>query len=173
MSIEVLLKEFAEISEHPRRQIQAFKAEGKKVIGVLPYYAPEELVYAAGMVPMGIWGSNKKTISMAKEYCATFYCTIAQLALEMLLDGTLDDLDGLITPTISMTINYACPVPLDASIVVRTRTVRCGATAGHIEAEVYPAGQPETLLVTASGAYSTKPNSLSGGRAPWEEEPAP
>lgn len=80
---------------------------------------------------------------------------------------------GLITPTISMTINYACPVPLDASIVVRTRTVRCGATAGHIEAEVYPAGQPETLLVTASGAYSTKPNSLSGGRAPWEEEPAP
>jgi uncharacterized protein (TIGR00369 family) len=80
---------------------------------------------------------------------------------------------GLITPTISMTINYARPVPLDASIVVRTRTVRCGATAGHIEAEVYPAGQPETLLVTASGAYSTKPNSLSGGRAPWEEEPAP
>ncbi len=80
---------------------------------------------------------------------------------------------GLITPTISMTINYARPVPLNASIVVRTRTVRCGATAGHIEAEVYPAGQPETLLVTASGAYSTKPNSLSGGRAPWEEEPAP
>lgn len=67
---------------------------------------------------------------------------------------------GLITPTISMTINYARPVPLDASIVVRTRTVRCGATAGHIEAEVYPAGQPETLLVTASGAYSTKPNNL-------------
>ncbi len=80
---------------------------------------------------------------------------------------------GLITPTISMTVNYARPVPLDASIVVRTRTIRCGATAGHIEAEVYPAGQPETLLVTASGAYSTKPNSLSGGRAPWEEELAP
>ncbi len=102
--IETLLKEFAEVSEHPRRQIQAFKAEGKKVIGVLPYYAPEELVYAAGMVPMGIWGSNKKTISHAKEYCATFYCTIAQLALEMLLDGTLDDLDGLITPTICDTL---------------------------------------------------------------------
>ena len=67
---------------------------------------------------------------------------------------------GLITPTISMTINYARPVPLDASIVVRTRTVRCGATAGHIEAEVYPAGQPDKLLVTASGAYSTKPNNL-------------
>lgn len=104
MSIEVLLKDFAEVSAHPYRQIKEYKAQGKKVIGVLPYYAPEELVYAAGMVPMGIWGSNNKTISMAKEYCATFYCTIAQLALEMLLDGTLDDLDGLITPTICDTL---------------------------------------------------------------------
>ena len=104
MSIEVLLKEFQEVAYNPKKQLAAFKAEGKKVIGVLPYYAPEELVYAAGMVPMGIWGSNKKTISRAKEYCATFYCTIAQLALEMLLDGTMDDLDGLITPTICDTL---------------------------------------------------------------------
>lgn len=104
MSIEVLLNQFKEASEHPHRQIEAYKAQGKKVIGVLPYYAPEELVIAAGMVPMGIWGSNKKTIAQAKEYCATFYCTIAQLALEMLLDGTLDMLDGLITPTICDTL---------------------------------------------------------------------
>ena len=86
MSTEVLLKEFAEYSEHPYRVLSAYKKEGKKVIGVLPYFAPVELVVAAGMVPMGIWGSNKKTIAMAKEYCATFYCTIAQLALEMLLE---------------------------------------------------------------------------------------
>jgi len=51
-----------------------------------------------------MWGSNHKTISRAKEYCATFYCTIAQLALEMLLDGTMDELDGLITPTICDTL---------------------------------------------------------------------
>ena len=98
MSIEVLLNEFTECSEHPYRVLSQYKQEGKKVIGVLPYYAPEELVVAAGMVPMGIWGSNKKTIAMAKEYCATFYCTIGQLALEMLLDGTLDQLDGIIPP---------------------------------------------------------------------------
>lgn len=104
MSIEVLLNEFTECSEHPYRVLSQYKQEGKKVIGVLPYYAPEELVVAAGMVPMGIWGSNKKTIAMAKEYCATFYCTIGQLALEMLLDGTLDQLDGIITPTICDTL---------------------------------------------------------------------
>lgn len=104
MSTEVLLNEFKECSEHPYRVISAYKQEGKKVIGVLPYFAPVELVVAAGMVPMGIWGSNKKTIALAKEYCATFYCTIAQLALEMLLDGTLDQLDGIITPTICDTL---------------------------------------------------------------------
>jgi bcr-type benzoyl-CoA reductase subunit C len=104
MSTEVLLNEFKEVSEHPHRVIDQYKKEGKKVIGVLPYFAPVELVVAAGMVPMGIWGSNSKTISLAKEYCATFYCTIAQLALEMLLDGTLDSLDGLITPTICDTL---------------------------------------------------------------------
>ena len=104
MSTEVLLNEFKECSEHPYRVISAYKQEGKKVIGVLPYFAPVELVVAAGMGPMGIWGSNKKTIAQAKEYCATFYCTIAQLALEMLLDGTLDQLDGIITPTICDTL---------------------------------------------------------------------
>jgi len=104
MSTEVLLNEFKEVSEHPHVVLSEYKKQGKKVIGVLPYYAPVELVVAAGMVPMGIWGSNNKTISMAKEYCATFYCTIAQLALEMLLDGTMDQLDGIITPTICDTL---------------------------------------------------------------------
>ncbi len=104
MTIENLLKEFTAASRSPKPLLQKYKSEGKKVIGVLPYYAPVELVYAAGMIPMGIWGSNTKTISRAKEYCATFYCTIAQLALEMLLDGTMDQLDGLITPTICDTL---------------------------------------------------------------------
>ncbi len=104
MSIENRIQEFAAIAKAPHEQLAKYKEAGKKVIGVLPYYAPEELVYAAGMVPMGIWGTNTKTISRAKEYCATFYCTIAQLALEMLLDGTMDGLDGVITPTICDTL---------------------------------------------------------------------
>ena len=104
MSIEAKIQEFAAIAANPGAQLAKFKAEGKKVVGVMPYYAPEELVYAAGMVPMGIWGSNDKEISRSKEYCATFYCTIAQLALEMLLDGTMDQLDALITPTICDTL---------------------------------------------------------------------
>lgn len=106
MSLDAILNELVKDSQSPKQLLQQYKAEGKKVIGVLPYYAPEELVYAAGMVPMGIWGTNTKTISRAREYCATFYCTIAQLALEMLLDGTMDQLDGIITPH---HLRYAAP----------------------------------------------------------------
>ena len=53
MSIEAKIQEFAAIAANPGAQLAKFKAEGKKVVGVMPYYAPEELVYAAGMVPMG------------------------------------------------------------------------------------------------------------------------
>ena len=104
MSIEALIQEFRQIAATPKQQLLHYKAEGKKAIGILPYYVPEELVYASGMVPFGIWGSNTKTISRAKEYCASFYCTIAQLAMEMLLDGTMDELSGIITPTICDTL---------------------------------------------------------------------
>ena len=104
MSIESMVKEFAAVAADPKGQLKAYKEAGYKCIGVMPYYAPEELVHAAGMVPFGMWGSNRKTISKAKEYCATFYCTIAQLDLEMLLDGTMDLLDGVITPAICDTL---------------------------------------------------------------------
>ena len=87
--MNALIEEFKKVAANPKAQLAAYKGQGKKAIGVLPYYAPEELVYAAGMVPFGIWGTNDKNISLAKEFCATFYCTIAQLALEMLLGGTL------------------------------------------------------------------------------------
>lgn len=102
--IENALTRFADVAAHPKEQLLRYREAGKKCIGVMPYFVPEELVIAAGMVPFGLWGSNDKTIARAKEYCASFYCSIAQLDLEMLLDGTLDLLDGIITPSICDTL---------------------------------------------------------------------
>ena len=67
MSIETLVNEFSAIAANPHGQLKAYKEKGMKCIGVMPYYAPEELVYAAGMMPMGMWGSNKKTIAQEKQ----------------------------------------------------------------------------------------------------------
>lgn len=104
MAISALIEEFKQVSASPKTMLAKYKAQGKKAIGVLPYYVPEELVYAAGMVPMGVWGCNGKQEVRSKEYCASFYCTVAQLSLEMLLDGTLDGLDGIITPVLCDTL---------------------------------------------------------------------
>ena len=64
--------------------------------------------------------------------------------------------NGSPTPTITMTVNYARPVPLNADILVRVRTVRVGYTSGQMSAEVFLAENPEEPLVTATGVYSIR-----------------
>ena len=63
---------------------------------------------------------------------------------------------GAPTPTISMTVNYARPVPLEAEIQVRVHTVRMGATSGQLWAEIFLARCPQDVLATATGIYSVK-----------------
>jgi bcr-type benzoyl-CoA reductase subunit C len=102
-NIDDRLGAFREIAENPDKQLAEYKSRGKKIIGCFPYYVPEELVYAADMVPFGVWGRHG-AIDKAKRYFATFYCTIAQMNLEMGLDGTLDGLSGVIVATMCDTL---------------------------------------------------------------------
>ena len=67
MSIEAIVNEFSAIAADPKGQLKACKDAGKKCIGVMPYYAPEELVYAAGMMPFGMWGSNNNVCISVQE----------------------------------------------------------------------------------------------------------
>jgi bcr-type benzoyl-CoA reductase subunit C len=101
--IEEQLKVFREAAANPKARLAQYKSRGKKIIGCFPYYVPEELVYAADMAPFGVWGKHG-AINRAKEYFATFYCTIAQMNLEMGLDGTLDELSGVIVSSMCDTL---------------------------------------------------------------------
>ena len=48
-----------------------YKAEtGKGAVGIMPIYAPEEMVHATGYLPMGIWGAQGKQISKARTISA-------------------------------------------------------------------------------------------------------
>lgn len=113
--IDELLVQFKEVAATPKAQLKKYTDQGKKAIGCFPYYVPEEIVYAADMVPFGVWGCQG-TISAAKEYFASFYCTIAQLNLEMGLKGTLDGLSGVIVTTLCDTLrplsqNFRVAIP--------------------------------------------------------------
>lgn len=115
MEIKDLLDKFKHISDNPKEMLDKYVSNGEKVIGCFPYYVPEELVEAAGMVPFGVWGGSKK-ISLAKEYFASFYCSLAQMNLEMGLNGTLDKLSGVIVTTLCDTLrplsqNFRVAVP--------------------------------------------------------------
>ncbi len=63
---------------------------------------------------------------------------------------------GQPTPTITMTINYARPVPLNAAIVVRSRIVVHGRTSAQLTAELFLPDRPDRILATATGVYHTR-----------------
>ena len=101
--IKELLEQFKYYAENPRKQLDKYLAEGKKAVGIFPYYAPEEIVYAGGMVPFGVWG-GQGPIEKAKDYFPTFYYSLALRCMEMALDGTLDGLSASMITTLDDTL---------------------------------------------------------------------
>lgn len=101
--IKELLEQFKYYANNPRKQLDKYLAEGKKAVGIFPYYAPEEIVYAAGVVPFGVWG-GQGPIEQAKNYFPTFYYSLALRCLEMALDGTLDGLSASMITTLDDTL---------------------------------------------------------------------
>lgn len=103
MEIRELLEQFRDISENMRKYLDKALDSGKKAIGIFPYYAPEEIVYAAGILPLGVWG-GQGPIEKAKDYFPTFYYSMALRCLEMALDGTLDGLSASMLTTLDDTL---------------------------------------------------------------------
>ena len=95
-AIQTMLETFKDVADNPHVQLEKHLESGKRVIGVGPYYAPEELVYAAGAVPFGVWGCMG-TPNEARKYFPPFYCSICQMTLEMGLTGKLEGLSGYMT----------------------------------------------------------------------------
>lgn len=94
--VETILKQFADVAANPKKVMEDHKAEtGKGAIGIMPIYAPEELVHATGYLPMGIWGANKP-ISKARTYLPAFACSIMQQIMELQCEGAYDDFAGVL-----------------------------------------------------------------------------
>jgi len=74
---------------------------GAKAIGYLPIYMPREIVYAAGMLPVGIMGAGDMLeIIKGDSYYQSYICHIPRSSVEMALDGKLDCLSGMVFPSI-------------------------------------------------------------------------
>ena len=69
----------------------------KKLIGCYPVYTPVELIYAAGMLPVGVIGAgNRLEIAHADSRFQSFVCSIVKSTLELGLTERLNFLDGIV-----------------------------------------------------------------------------
>lgn len=114
--MEAILSKMKEVVENPNAAVKKYKSEtGKKAIGCFPVYCPEEIIHAAGMLPVGIWGGQTE-LDLAKQYFPAFACSIMQSCLEYGLKGAYDELSGVIIPGMCDTLiclgqNWKLAVP--------------------------------------------------------------
>ncbi|MFR1725211.1 2-hydroxyacyl-CoA dehydratase subunit D [Emergencia timonensis] len=119
---------------HPGKTIVSTKKEtGKELVGCFPIHTPEEIVYAAGCVPIGMWGGRTE-IQLADKYLQSFCCSIMRANVEFAMRGTYDMLKAVIIPTFCDTMKcivenmkLAMPkVPTIAMAYPQHRTLQTG-----------------------------------------------
>lgn len=85
-----------------RSPVQTAAAEmertGKRAVGCMLEFCPEEIVYAADMLPVGLWGVDIE-LREVKRYFPAFFCAPIQQSMELALQGAFDGvLSAVIVP---------------------------------------------------------------------------
>jgi benzoyl-CoA reductase subunit C len=83
--------------------VKAWKAEdpSRKAIGYMPIYVPREILHAAGMLPVGIFGGGDRIeVIQGDAYYQSYICRIPRSTVELGLTGRLACLDGMLFPSI-------------------------------------------------------------------------
>jgi len=98
MVLMKLLDEFHGIRDDPYTYGKKLKAErNRKIIGYFCSYTPEEIIYAAGIHPMRLFGAQGE-ITLADTHFQAYCCSLVRGALEGALKGKLNFLDGTVFP---------------------------------------------------------------------------
>ncbi|HEX3010696.1 MAG TPA: 2-hydroxyacyl-CoA dehydratase family protein, partial [Syntrophomonadaceae bacterium] len=94
--INEILAVMRQAVSNPGKVVKDYKKEtGKGVVGCFPVYCPEEIIHAAGMLPVGMWGGQTQ-ISQALTVVPSFCCSIMQSNIELALKGVYNDLDAVV-----------------------------------------------------------------------------
>jgi benzoyl-CoA reductase subunit C len=83
--------------ENKTKWAHEWQKQGKKVIGVLDTLIPEEVIYAAGMLPWRIQGTWQEDVSLAMMYRLPQTCSFLNHVMQSLLNGEYDFLDGMVS----------------------------------------------------------------------------
>lgn len=75
--------------------VKGWKSHGKKVIGWMCTYVPEEIIHASGLLPFRVFG-DAKSITEADAYLHTNACSYVRSCFEMALRNDYEFLDGFV-----------------------------------------------------------------------------
>jgi benzoyl-CoA reductase subunit C len=102
-----MLEKFQEWQQNRHEYARDWKAKtGGKVIGYFCTYAPEEIIYAAGILPVRILGSHEPE-DVSLPHIFGMFCPFCRDVLAQGLKGRYDYLDGIVSPHTCMHINQA------------------------------------------------------------------
>jgi len=115
-NIQAMINEFKDVVEHPARSVRlAMEKTGKKAVGCFPIYTPDELIHAAGAIPVGMWGGPEMG-NLSDKYYQTFCCSVVKANTHQALRGDYDHLSAVLVTaycdTLKCTIeNWKVAVP--------------------------------------------------------------
>jgi bzd-type benzoyl-CoA reductase N subunit len=93
-----VLQEFSNIASKPYDYARAWKQRtGSRVFGYFCTYFPEELLHAAGILPIRILG-DKENVSLADSHVQAFICSLVRTSLDAALKEKFTFLDGVMFP---------------------------------------------------------------------------
>jgi benzoyl-CoA reductase subunit C len=92
-----MVSEFLDAYRNRHELAEGWKKEGRKICGFFCNYVPEELISAAGAVPVRIRGGTEN-IEVADAHLPTFCCSYIRSVLELALKGRYSYLDGVVFP---------------------------------------------------------------------------
>ena len=95
----VTVEKFRELFETRDSVAGEWKKTGKKVVGCVSTYTPEEIIYAAEALPVEVIG-KAETFSKADAYLPSFACSFMRGFLEVLLEERYGYLDLLTLPSL-------------------------------------------------------------------------
>jgi len=89
--------DFYEAVSDTGKYIRNLKNSGKKILGYMCSYTPEEIILAAGIHPVRLFGTERN-IALADAHLQSYTCSLARGVLEGALSGEMDYLDGMVFP---------------------------------------------------------------------------
>ena len=97
----------SEVCRDPVAAVSRWRSlSGRKAAGCIPIHVPEEVLHAAGMLPVTIWGNEFAPVSPAGVPPSS--CSVASGVISAILSGKWEKIDAWVFPSACDTLRNSC-----------------------------------------------------------------